>query len=81
MTVINFLSVGNTPLHLSVMLDRKGITELGSFPCYIQSCTHIVVLSDIVDFLLEHKASVKEKNNLGWTSLNEAVSRGDRELS
>ena len=36
---------------------------------------------DIVKLLLEHKASAKEKNLSGWSSLNEAISYGSREIS
>ena len=32
-------------------------------------------------FLLEHRTGVKDKNNLGWTALNEAISMGDRDTS
>ena len=36
---------------------------------------------EIIEYLLEHKSTVKERNLLGWTPLNEAISRGNREIS
>jgi len=34
---------------------------------------------ELVELLLQHGAVVKEKNKLGWTPLDEAVSYGDRQ--
>ena len=54
---------------------------------YYQQINNVVVINfivlnaDIALLILEHKPSVKAKNNLGWTPLNEAVSMGDREAS
>jgi ankyrin repeat protein len=36
---------------------------------------------EIIRLLLEAGASVSLKNNNGWTPFDEAVSRGDREIS
>eukprot|EP00123_Amoebidium_parasiticum_P009857 comp19749_c0_seq1/m.23586 comp19749_c0_seq1/g.23586 ORF comp19749_c0_seq1/g.23586 comp19749_c0_seq1/m.23586 type:complete len:469 (-) comp19749_c0_seq1:568-1974(-) len=52
--------------------DHRGNTPL-----------HIAVMKGAVkcvDILLEHGAKVREKNGLGWTSLEEAVSYGHRDM-
>lgn len=36
---------------------------------------------EILQLLLERKASARSKNSLGWTPLNEAVSYGNRTMS
>ena len=41
----------------------------------------ICVTLDVIEALLEHGALVKEKNCLGWTPLDEALSYGNRETS
>ena len=38
-------------------------------------------VADIIELLLHHGAKVNEKNGLGWTSLDEAVSCGDKPTS
>lgn len=40
-----------------------------------------VLSIEIAQYLLKYKASAKEKNLLGWTPLNEAISYGNRSLS
>lgn len=70
---------GNTPLHLAVMLGRKGTVLVNNHlmatinqPCFILEC---------VQLLLSRDAPVKMKNGLGWTVLAEAVSYGHRPTS
>lgn len=41
----------------------------------------MMVFSEIIKLLLAAGAPVKVKNNLGWNSLVEAISYGDRETS
>ncbi len=35
----------------------------------------------VIEELVKHGSPVKEKNNLGWTPLDEAISYGDRDTS
>lgn len=68
--------LGNTALHLAVMLGRKG------WYCLFWLChflNHFIV--ECVQLLLKHDAPVKVKNGLGWTVLAEAVSYGNRPTS
>ena len=44
-------------------------------------CIALFFFLEIIEYLLEHKSTVKERNVLGWTPLNEAISRGNREIS
>ena len=47
-----------------------------SFKMYVLCC-----MSGVTETLLEHKALVKEKNPLGWTPFDEALSYGNRDTS
>lgn len=37
--------------------------------------------TEVIELLLEHGAPVKEKNTLGWTPLDEALSYGNKDTS
>ena len=48
---------------------------------YVQYIIDLGFYAEIVTELISHGATVKEKNLLGWTPLDEAISYGDRNMS
>lgn len=69
--------VGNTALHLAVMLGRKGKNKMKEI---ILANVWTLIL-EFTHLLLAHGAPVKVKNLLGWSPLAEAISFGDRQTS
>lgn len=53
--------------------------KLNFSPTHTHAYTH--TYSAIIDELLKHGALVKEKNNFGWTPLDEAISYGNKATS
>ncbi|CAB0038436.1 unnamed protein product [Trichogramma brassicae] len=74
---------GNTPLHLAVMLGRKGnhcsYLFISVCPSVNYSFLINVSFSDCIQLLVNHKAPIKVKNLAGWSPLAEAISYGDRQ--
>ena len=86
------LCVGNTPLHIAVMLGHKGKNKVdhhifctplnhNTQSQHIRLCHHLLLSTELVECLLNHGALVKEKNKCGWTPLDEAISYGDKSTS
>ena len=48
---------------------------------HVHAHTYTYTHTAIIDELLKHGAHVKEKNRLGWTSLDEAISYGNKSTS
>ena len=78
------LFLGNTPLHLAVMLGRKGKNCFLNFHGYVNVnivCNSVLYFKECVNLLIAHGAPIKVKNFDGWSPLAEAISYGDRQTS
>ena len=60
--------------------DEATILQVKLFS-HTHTHAHTHTYSAIIDELLKHGALVKEKNNFGWTPLDEAISYGNKTTS
>ncbi|XP_064385888.1 ankyrin repeat domain-containing protein 13C-B-like [Halichondria panicea] len=64
------------------VLETVKLDDLKSQDKHGNTALHIAVMlgyKAVIEELVKHGSPVKEKNNLGWTPLDEAISYGDRD--